>query len=174
MAGMGGPVGAVTPSAMGVDSDSSDHYKRLNTYIYDYFIRNEHFDCARTMLNKNLPMAVHSKSSPNQRQTNGIDDMDTDSKVIDRPKDLPLPDLPATGGHFLEDWWIQFWEVFNSRRLQTGRPATLQYIASQRQAQKQRSGMMGNMDAMQRNISMINGGMTPNDLKKTAIQNQNM
>lgn len=171
MSGMDGPVGAMgaaTPNTMNIGADPPD--KHLNTYIYDYFVRNQHYECARTMLNKNLPMDLR-KLSPNQRQANGVDDMDADSKDLHRPKDLPLPDLPATGGHFLEDWWVQFWEVFTSRRTTAGKPATLAYLTAQRQAQKARGVMLGSMDAMGRNLSMMNGGMMTGDLKKTAMQN---
>lgn len=180
MAGMGGPVGAInagTPTSANVanaNTDPSEYLKRLNTYIYDYFMRNHHYECARAMLNESLPLGVQVKQSPNQRQPNGgaVDDMDTGSKdnMPDRPKDLPLPELPATGGHFLEDWWFQFWDIFHSRRNQAGKPSTLTYISTQRQAQKARSGLMGTIDpSMQRNFVM-NGGM-PVDLKKAAVHN---
>lgn len=179
MAGMGGPVGAMnvgTPNngiAMGgaTNTDQADYAKRLNTYIYDYFMRHRHYDCAKAMLNESLAVGLHSKSSPGQR--NGADEMDMDNKgIIDHPKDMPLPDLPATGGPFLEDWWFQFWDIWNSRRSANGKASTLAYLSHQRNAQKARSGMMGAMDpTMQRNLSMMNGGVMPADLKKAAMQN---
>lgn len=169
MAAMGGPVG-MAPNNINHAQDNSDYVKKLNTYIYDYFVRNQHYECARSMLSEHLPLDLHTKTSPGSRQANGADDMDTDTK--DRPKDLPLPELPAGSGDFLEDWWTQFWDVFNSRRTGQGKTTTISYISQQRQMQKARSGMMGNDAATQRNFSMMNGGQGA-DLKKAAMMNNN-
>ncbi|QIW98044.1 hypothetical protein AMS68_003562 [Peltaster fructicola] len=168
MANMGGPVNANTPNhAANPNSDPSEYVKRLNTYIYDYFVRNGHYDCARVMIKDSLPIGLHSKSSPGQRQANGLDDMDLENDV-NRPPDLPLTDLPAAGGHFLEDWWFQFWDVFYSRRSGQGKPSTITYLSHQRVLQKARSGMTADASG-QRNFSMTNG--QPADLKKMAMQN---
>ena len=125
MAGMGsvgGPVGG--PHLM--NSGSSDHTKNLNTYIYDYFLKNGHFELARAVHNT---LAVNTtmdntnadiKRSP-RRDVNGVSDgMDDDSKdnVHKIPDDLPRPKLPPTGNDnsFLLDWWCQFWEMWSARR----------------------------------------------------------
>lgn len=187
MGGMGGPVGgapsqqqqqqgAGTPTNGGAvnANDSADTVKRLNTYIYDYFLRNQHYDIARAMHQSGtMELFTQMKQSPNQRQNqpNGIDDMDTD-----RPKDLPEPGLQNTEGPFLQDWWFQFWDIYNSRRnLTPNKQATLGYVSAQRAGQKQRGNLMGGMDpaAMQnlRQMQMMGNGMMPNDLKKAAMQN---
>lgn len=186
MGPMGGPVGgappqhqqpqqpAGTPTNGGAlnASDNADTIKRLNTYIYDYFLRNQHWDVARAMHSSNSLEFHTGKQSPNQRQNqpNGVDDIDAE-----RPKDLPEPGLHNTEGPFLQDWWFQFWDIYNSRRNQGGKQATLGYLTAQRAGQKQRGSLMGGMDpAMQqnmRNMSMMSNGMMPNDLKKAAMQN---
>lgn len=170
IANMGGPVNTInanTSNHVANSTDPSEYVKRLNTYIYDYFVRNGHYECARVMLKDNLPIGLHGKSSPGQRQSNGLDEMDME-KDMDRPNDLPLTDLPAAGGHFLEDWWFQFWDVFNSRRSGQGKPATIAYLTHQRQLQKARSNMTADPVA-QRAFGMVNGQTA--DLKKMAIVN---
>lgn len=185
MGGMGGPVGGVpppqqqgagTPTNGGAvnTNDSAETIKRLNTYIYDYFLRNQHYDIARAMhQSPNMELITQMKQSPNQRQNqpNGVDDTDTD-----RPKDLPEAQLNNTEGPFLQDWWFQFWDIYNSRRNMPGKQSTLNYLTTQRAGQKQRTSLMTNgMDpaAMQnmRAMSMMGNGMMPNDLKKAAMQN---
>jgi hypothetical protein len=183
MGGMGGPVGGAPPPQQNVGTpsngsgvnanDSAETVKRLNTYIYDYFLRNQHYDIARAMVQSpSMEILTQTKQSPNQRQNqpNGIDDMDTD-----RPKDLPEPGLQNTEGPFLQDWWFQFWDIYNSRRNNPSKQATMGYLTAQRAGQKQRGNMMGGMDpgAMQnmRQMSMMSNGMMPNDLKKAAMQN---
>lgn len=120
-----------------------------------------------------MELLTQPKQSPSQRQNqpNGIDDMDTD-----RPKDLPEPGLQNTEGPFLQDWWFQFWDIYNSRRNKPSQQTTVGYLAAQRAGQKQRGNMMGGgMDpgAMQnmRQMSMMSNGMMSNDLKKAAMQN---
>lgn len=182
MGAMGGPVGGAQPpqqQAAGTPTnggamnanDTADTIKRLNTYIYDYFLRNQHYDIARAMHQSGSLELYTQKQSPGQRQNqpNGIDDTDAD-----RPKDLPEPALMNTEGPFLQDWWFQFWDIYNSRRNVGGKPSTLGYLTAQRAGQKQRGNLMGGMDpAMQnmRNMSMMSNGMMPNDLKKAAMQN---
>lgn len=189
MGGMGGPVGGAPPSqqqqqqqpqagtptnggSLTAVSDPNETIKRLNTYIYDYFLRNQHYDIARAMHQSSNMELLTQKQSPGQRQnqTNGVDDMDTD-----RPKDLPEPVMNSDGGPFLQDWWFQFWDIYNSRRNAGSKPSTLGYLTAQRAGQKARGNLMGAMDpAMQqnmRNMSMMSNGMMPNDLKKAAMQN---
>jgi hypothetical protein len=191
MGGMGGPVGgappqqnnqqhqqnagnAGTPNGGAVPAnDPLDTVKRLNTYIYDYFLRNQHYDIARAMhQSSTMEIFTQPKQSPNQRQNqpNGNDDNDAD-----RPKDLPDPAFQNTEGPFLQDWWFQFWDIYHSRRNQGSKQSTLGYITAQRNGQKQRANLMGGMDpaTMQnmRNMNMMSNGMMQNDLKKAAMQN---
>jgi hypothetical protein len=187
MGGMGGPVGgqqqqqaaqqqnAGTPTNGGAvnANDPADTVKRLNTYIYDYFLRNQHYDIARAMhQSSTMEIFTQPKQSPSQRQNqpNGNDDNDAD-----RPKDLPDPAFQNTEGPFLQDWWFQFWDIYHSRRNQGSKQSTLGYITAQRNGQKQRANLMGGMDpaAMQnmRNMSMMSNGIMQNDLKKAAMQN---
>ena len=185
---MGGPVNAPTPTGEGVTLDHDEVLKRLNTAIYDYLLRNRHYDVARAV--SKLPIFYKDeKQSPNQRNgqhVNGVDEaMDIDSKdpgITGRPDDLPFP-ANVFEGPFLQDWWFQFWEIHFARRNRNPNPQTNQYVAQQRMQQKARLGMMsGGMEpASMQNLRGYNGmvqgmnnGMAamPNDLKRTAMQNQ--
>ena len=79
-----------TPRAESDQGDNSFE-ARLNTHIYDYFLKTENYDCARALLNSHVPMepAIRRRDG----EINGTDDpMHTDSKDdIDskRPEDLP-------------------------------------------------------------------------------------
>jgi hypothetical protein len=180
---MGGPVGggmavpqqmnnAGTPGSGG-GAPPIDAVKRLNTAIYDYLLRINQYDVARALLEIETDM----KKSPSQRpgqQANGANDdsMDIDDAIKNRPEDLPAPIVFSEGGNFLQDWWCQFWETFQGLR-NRGKPGTLAYIGAQRQAQKQRMGMMNNnnMDqATMQNMRGYNGMMMGNDLKRAAMQ----
>ncbi|KAI7304615.1 hypothetical protein KC315_g15093, partial [Hortaea werneckii] len=102
MAGMGGPVGGGPqnqPGAMnagtpgGVGSASIDAVKRLNTAIYDYLLRNQLYDCARSF-HKAMDIETDSikKSPGSNKQANGVsgDEMEVDNEGIrNRPDDLP-------------------------------------------------------------------------------------
>lgn len=179
--GMGGPVGgamssqmmnAPTPTNSGnLNHNGQDHKTGLNTYIYDYFLRTQHYDIARLLLQQAevLQIKTESKQSP-KNQANGVDDIDSD-----RPKDLPEAAFSSSEGIFLQDWWHQFWDIHNMRRgTPVNKPGMVNYLTQQRQQQKLRGSMMGNMDGgMQnmRSMGMMNNGMMPNDLKKAAMQN---
>lgn len=103
---------------------------KLNTYIYDYFVKNELYDLARA-LNKTVDIETKAKSSPSQKEVNGVNDaMDTDSKdnLQKRPDDLPVANVPNnTESPFLFDWWAQFWDCYHSHRGK-GNPTTKQYL----------------------------------------------
>ncbi|RDL38963.1 Uncharacterized protein BP5553_03303 [Venustampulla echinocandica] len=143
---------------------------QLNTYIYEYFLRNGMFDCARSLLNSDQPMNV-LKESPGRRRDGdgnlgGDDGGDGDSKDdIDskRPDDLPLPNLPkeCPESCFLYEWWCLFWDMFNAQRGKGEGRAVLQYVnhtqTQSRMRQEQQQGMLRGM----RN-GMTNEMMTPN------------
>jgi len=171
-----------TPGSSGA-VNGLDAVKRLNTAIYDYLLRNQLHETARSFV-KHMEIETDIKKSPSQRQggqqSNGnVDDMDIDSKELKNlPDDLPAP-AQLGDGPFLQDWWCQFWEIFQGNRGK-GKASMLSYVGAQRQAQKTRTNMMGNMDpaAMQNMrgyntmVQGMNNGMgMANDLKRQAIQN---
>ena len=187
---MGGPVNAPTPNGGGATLGHDEVLKRLNTAIYDYMLRHQHYDVARAV-SKGLPMFTKPdvKQSPNQRngqQANGVDDaMELDGKdpgITGRPEDLPFPDN-VFEGPFLQDWWFQFWEIHFARRNKNPNQQTNQYVAQQRMQQKARMGMMGggmdpaamqNMRGYNGMVQGMNNGMAgmPTDLRKNAMTNQ--
>lgn len=135
----GGPVGGQqmmmnigTPSNApggGAAGSDSSHRTKLNTYIYDYFLKNDMFDMARMLYQKVDIEQADPKQSPGQRNMNG-DSMDQDSKdnIHGKPDDLPMPKVPAGGdGSFLLDWWGQFWDCYLAQRGR-GSPQTKQYL----------------------------------------------
>ena len=109
------------------NSSHGDVKCRLDTYIYDYFLRSGHHEHARALYrdeNIKLDTQPHSNSSPNRRRdgdVNGVDGnaMDTDSKedVKKVPDDLPRPNVPdnATSG-FLFDWFGLFFDIYGASR----------------------------------------------------------
>ena len=113
---------------------------KLNTYIYDYFLKNDLYECARAIIQSQVPLALHTpKSSPGRRRDgdmNGVDDsaMDTDSKDdLDskRPDDLPLPMVPSDvpANSFLLDWFQLFWDIyFAQRKGKAATPQAVQYL----------------------------------------------
>jgi hypothetical protein len=139
MAGMnpaaGGPVGGGMIMMMNngnhppaaSSSSHSDLKRRLDTYIYDYFLKNGHHEHARALLRDEsikLNTHPHTKASPSRRrdnEMNGIDEnaMDTDSKddVNKIPDDLPKPDVPdnAQSG-FLYAWFGLFFDIYGASR----------------------------------------------------------
>lgn len=185
---MGVPPTAGTPSNTQTGPSQADYLKKLNTYIYDYFLRNQHYEVARAMM-QDLPgdMKPGVKQSPNMRQgqQNGADEdadsRDTDQGILKRPDDLPLPDLPGVNqGPFLQDWWSQFWDIWTTHRGKgKNNSTTYSFVGHQRQAQKARNNMTANaMDPQsvnnmrQMNYMQMNGGRGPNDLQRAAMTNQ--
>jgi len=137
---MGGPVGGGMPmmnnGAAGVrpPMPANDNRSQLNTYIYEYFLRNGMYDCARSLLNSDQPMNVIKDSPGRRRDENGGDEGgDGDSKDdIDtkRPADLPDPNLPkeCPESCFLYEWWCLFWDMFNAQRGKGDGRNVLQYV----------------------------------------------
>jgi len=109
---------------------------RLNTYIYDYLLKMEKFDLARSF-HMTCQIKVKQSTSPGRGAVNGVDDgMDADSKdaLTKKPADLPIPEVPAyseKGTCFLYDWWCQFWDVYGARTNRQTRvtPVTMDYIS---------------------------------------------
>ena len=102
----------------------------FHTYIYEYFIRNKHYDIARCMLER-VDIRQKVKQSPGRKEVNG-DFMEDDSKdnIPGKPADLPLPDTPnnASDSSFLYDWWCQFWDCYHAQRGRSDN-TTKQYLA---------------------------------------------
>jgi hypothetical protein len=140
MTAMGGPVGGGVPINGGPNrppmqvNDNQQQRSQLNTYIYEYFLRNGMHDCARSLLNSEQPIKV-IKDSPGRRRedANGEEGADGDSKDdIDskRPDDLPAPDVPreCPESCFLYEWWCLFWDMFNAQRGKGDGRNVLQYV----------------------------------------------
>ncbi|KAI1170977.1 hypothetical protein F4777DRAFT_84213 [Nemania sp. FL0916] len=133
----GAPVGGGPMSMMGnntlapgqVQRPPENNRANLNTYIYDYFLREGMFDCARALLNSEQALNVH-KSPRRDENGNAIgnglgdDPMDTDSKDdLDskRPSDLPAPNVPnASDSCFLYEWFCLFWDMLSAQRNKGG------------------------------------------------------
>jgi len=150
MSAMGGPVGGGGMAMMnnGIPGNPrpasvNDNQQRsqLNTYIYEYFLRNEMYDCARAIINSDQPINVHKNSPGRRRDMNGnlVDNgvspevTDGDSKDdIDskRPDDLPAPNLPkeCPESCFLYEWWCLFWDMFNAQRGKGESRNVMQYV----------------------------------------------
>jgi hypothetical protein len=142
---MGGPVGGMPMMNNGVPGGSvrpsmpinDNQRQQLNTYIYEYFLRNGMFDCARSLLNSEQPIKVIKDSPGRRRDDNGNgagdDGGDGDSKDdLDskRPDDLPAPDVPreCSESCFLYEWWCLFWDMFNAQRGKGDGRNVLQYV----------------------------------------------
>lgn len=133
----GGPAGVRQQQPLAVNENQRS---QLNTYIYEYFLKQEMHDCARALLKSGEPVNVIKDSPGRRRDDNGSsmgngagDDSAEDSKDdIDskRPNDLPLPNLPkeCPESCFLYEWWCLFWDMFNARRGKSEQPQILQYV----------------------------------------------
>ncbi|KAF8854160.1 hypothetical protein BDZ45DRAFT_706695 [Acephala macrosclerotiorum] len=174
---------------------SNDNQRsQLNTYIYEYFLRNEMYDCARSLLNSDQPMNV-LKDSPGRRRENGAGDEGGDGESKDdidskRPSDLPDPNLPkeCPESCFLYEWWCLFWDMFNAQRGKGEHRNVLQYVhhtqSQSRMRQEQQQQMLrglrggGNIMPGQYEQMMMQRGqqpngmaLNPNELRQKAIQN---
>lgn len=143
MNGVGGPMGAMplmnngangaTPRHGG-ETEDPEYEAKLNAFIYEYFVRKEHFDCARALINSGMQMAPPLRGRDNDM--NGTDEnaMQTESKdEMDskRPEDLPPPSVvsDAQGSAFLLEWFSLFWDVyFAHRRKPNASAQAMQYV----------------------------------------------
>ncbi|KAH6605568.1 hypothetical protein Trco_004721 [Trichoderma cornu-damae] len=152
MTPMGGPVGgapmpmmnngAMNPQIAAAAAARQQHISEnqrsvLNTYIYEYFLRHQMFDCARALLASDQQVNVNKEAAgrrENSNALNGVDDpMDTDSKDDGEsklPEDLPPPKLPmpASDTSFLYEWFCVFWDIFNAPRAKGGSGMVNQYV----------------------------------------------
>ncbi|CAI6339720.1 unnamed protein product [Periconia digitata] len=159
----------------------------LNTYIYDYFLRNGHPQIARMMIKCELELKLgdkNQKTSPSGRNVNGVDSMD------DSADDLPPAELPhghVTETSFLSDWWFQFWDIFSSARgggtakstLYTGHVRNITQLNNQqRNDRMMMTGGMNGMNGMNPQqyggmMRNVNGMPKPNELQRAAMNNRN-
>ncbi len=144
----GGPVGGGGMMMMNNGSpavnagmNSSDPMRMsLNTYIYDYLLKNGHYEIARSITRDDKFEFQHGhKSSPGRRKDgemngDGGDGMDMDQKD-DVPDELPRPRgwEGSQGNGFLFEWFSIFSDLFAAHRgggKQNGvvNPAAAQYL----------------------------------------------
>jgi hypothetical protein len=132
--GLGGGVGGGIPMMNNMTNGASsrtvsdqandpDYKTKLNTYIYDYFLKQEQYDCAKLLFESPLTLMTTNKPHSNNR-INGVDDGDHDSKEdMDqkRPHNLPYPDLGEANddNSFLLEWFSLFWDMFFAARKNT-------------------------------------------------------
>ncbi|KAI9877000.1 MAG: hypothetical protein M1830_005066 [Pleopsidium flavum] len=209
MSAVGGPVGGMSMMNNGIglgasraDSNPQDGWREyLNTYIYDYFIKNELYDCARAFLASEVPMKTFppTKLSPGRRRdgdVNGVDEstMDTDSKDdlhSKRPDDLPIPNVPpdCPDNSFLFDWWCLFWDIFDAQRGKKTKPGdpALQYVQHTQQQSRLRQeqqqqllrqmnpqmmpGQMNQYQNLMRGMQANGMNLNQNELRQKALQN---
>lgn len=135
----GPPVMNADFSGAGSSQPFIDPKTQLNTYIYDYFLKNGQTDLARALQQSDLQILTsqpQSRTSPGRRETNGLDDMmdaDTNEDLLKRTDGLPPAKIPpsCTDESFLYDWWCLFWDIWHAQRSKTGKPgsAQSQYLA---------------------------------------------
>ena len=109
----------------------TDQRPALNTYIYEYFLRQGMYDCARVLLSSDHPVNVN-KEAVKSGAANGVSDdsMDTDTKGDKVPEDLPPPKLPnPSDTSFLYEWFCLFWDIYNAQRTKGGNGNINQYVA---------------------------------------------
>jgi hypothetical protein len=128
---MGGPVAGMPVMNNGNPGQQrvppSDPRAQLNTYIYEYFLKNEMYECARAIVKSEQPLNLDKEGMRRDENGNilgnGINDsMDTDIKEDSdskRPDDLPAPVIGGAVSNsdacFLYDWWCLFWDIFAAR-----------------------------------------------------------
>ncbi|KAI8623149.1 hypothetical protein F5Y19DRAFT_493226 [Xylariaceae sp. FL1651] len=170
----GGPMPMMVNNALAasqVQRPPENNRANLNTYIYDYFLREGMYDCARAMLNSEQALNVH-KNSP-RRDENGItigngvgdDPMDTDSKDdVDtkRPSDLPAPNVPnGSDSCFLYEWFCLFWDMLSAQRNKGGvSPHVSSYVAHTQQQSRMRQNQQQEL-LRQMRPDMYNNMMRP-------------
>lgn len=133
---VGGAPGMDHGAARGNTGAGFDGRQMLNTYIYDYFCKNDMFDCANALLkapDAEVQVDANFRPSPSRRPQkhendgnvmNGIDEepMDGDGQRQDdgdeakNIKDLPPAKVPTSiSGSFLLEWWCCFMDIYWAR-----------------------------------------------------------
>lgn len=145
MANMGGPVGAqgqmlnnnngALPHQGGprqpLHLTNNMSRTQFHTYIYEYLLRTEFYDCARALYQADPSIHVKKEVDENGNGL-GDDPMDTDMKELEikRPNDLPAPLTATSGGGngFLYDWFCIFWDIFTTSKGGKVSPQVQQYV----------------------------------------------
>jgi hypothetical protein len=194
------PMVANNPLTAMQQGQRSDNNNRtvLNTYIYEYFLREGLYPCAREMLRNNLSLNVDKNGQRDENGNllgNGVgeDPMDTDSKEADmkRGQDLPNPNIPPLGGDscFLYEWFCLFWDMMSAQRQkQPMHQQVGQYVNHQQQQSRMRQnqqqellrsmrpdGSMSFQNPMVRNMpnGMQMNAKQPNLARTAMANNQN-
>jgi len=110
---------------------NTDPREQLNTYIYDYLLRNDHYQAARAMLDSGLSITTGSAQKYSPKKVNG------DSMMEPEPAcEMPAPQLPQNQmaeNSFLLDWWVQFWDIYQATKNRGNGPSKgSQYINANR------------------------------------------
>ena len=120
MAMMNNGTNGAIPRA-GNEFEPQNYEARLHSYIYDYFVKNEHWECARSLITSGLNLEPPLRLSDGD--VNGTVDgpMHTDSKDgmdSKRPSDLPQTSVAAEqeGNSFLLEWFALFWDVYHAQK----------------------------------------------------------
>ncbi|KAG0640930.1 hypothetical protein HOY80DRAFT_1008772 [Tuber brumale] len=179
--GVGGPAGINMNGGPGPRPVSTSNEKLLlNTYIYDYFLKHDMIETARSLINEaelqTLPNDGSRRPSPARRAqkhdpdgsiVNGIDDnaMDTGEGSqrktedgedgVKRGDDLPRPKVPSDCPHgsFLFDWWCLFWDIFAARSGGgKNTQAAAVYVAQTQAAQRMRQDVIRQMAPHQQQL----------------------
>lgn len=115
----------------GNEEEEPNFEARLNTYIYDYFVKTQRFECAKAMLNDGMQVRTKRPNS----DVNGAGNMHVDSKDdLDSkiPDELPLAAVPTDpqGASFLLEWFGLFWDVYfaHQRRSPPASQPAMQYV----------------------------------------------
>ncbi|KAL6696848.1 hypothetical protein J3F84DRAFT_309966 [Trichoderma pleuroticola] len=202
MTPMGGPVGGapmtmmnngamnpqIAAAAAARQQQASENQRGvLNTYIYEYFLRHQMYECARSLLNSDQQVNVNKDAAgrrENGNAMNGVDDpMDTDTKDdgdSKLPDDLPPPKLPmpASDTSFLYEWFCVFWDIYTAPRVKGGSGMVNQYVQhtqqQQRMKQTQQQEMLRQMRpdlAQQQYQAHFMRNMQNNNMAMTMKQN---
>ncbi|KAF8474300.1 hypothetical protein BDZ91DRAFT_355188 [Kalaharituber pfeilii] len=163
MPGMQVPL-AVPNMHNGQGMSQMNEKSNLNTYIYDYFLKNHMYDCAQAILREG---DVHTngsrRTSPSRRpqkhdadgsvMTNGMDETmeSADGSAPRKTEDgedskpeFPLPSVlrDCPQGCFLFDWWCLFWDIFGIRTGHKGSAQAAQYLTNTQRIRQQQEQLM--------------------------------
>lgn len=141
----GGPVGGMmimnngSPAVGDGMRDNNDRTKlNLNGYIYDYLLKQGHYDIARSLSQDSTFKFSQKPASPGRRkdgEMNGDagDGMDVDTKD-DAPDDIPRPLIwdGTQGNGFLLDWFAIFSDLFSAHRSQNQKGPAGMYLQNER------------------------------------------
>ncbi|CAD6499575.1 BgTH12-03686 [Blumeria graminis f. sp. triticale] len=170
---------------------NNDQRSQLNTYIYEYFLRNGMYECAKALLESGQPLNVIKDGSSRRRDDNGAGEEAGEDSKDDfdpkRPIDLPDPNVPkeCSESCFLYEWWCLFWDMFNAQRGKAEGRNVLQYFthtqaqsrSKQEQQQMMLRGLRNDMSYSQgfnplRNPQNLGMAVNPqHELRQIALQN---